>query len=393
MNHSLYVHIPFCKHRCHYCDFNTYAGKESLIPGYIDALVREIRIASDYLPGKPIHSIYFGGGTPSLILLEQFEELLETIDRGFTLTQDVEISIEVNPGTITLSYLDSLRKMGVNRISIGVQSTNPFDLSRLDRIHDSNDILEGVRFARKARFDNINLDLIFNQPWQDLPSWENSLSRAIDLAPEHFSVYALIIEPGTALNDWYSKGLIGQQDQDLEAEMYEITMEMLDRAGYGHYEISNWAKLRANRDFRCRHNSQYWYNLPYIGVGAGAHGYLGGIRTENESQIEDYIIRMRHDGLAALSFPETPATILTSGIDLATQMKDFMWLGLRLINEGVTEYRFRKAYGCSMRKVFDAEISALLDQGLVIWSKERGGTLKLTKRGVMLANQVFIQFV
>jgi oxygen-independent coproporphyrinogen III oxidase len=393
MNHSLYVHIPFCKHRCHYCDFNTYAGKESLIPEYVDALVREIRIASDYLPETSTHSIYFGGGTPSLLSLAQYEKLVEVIDQGYKLTHDVEISIEVNPGTITSSYLDGLRKMGFNRISIGVQSTNPFDLNRLDRIHNSNDILEGFRFARQARFDNINLDLIFNQPWQDLPSWENSLSRAINLEPEHFSVYALIIEPGTVLNDWYQNGLIAKQDQDLEAEMYERTMEMLDRAGYAHYEISNWAKLCTDRDFRCRHNLQYWYNLPYVGIGAGAHGYIGNIRTENESHIEEYITRMSNDGLDGLSFPETPVTILTSRIDLATQMKDFMWLGLRLVNEGVTENRFHKTYGYSMRKIFDEEISALLDKDLVGWSEEQDGTLKLSKRGVMLANQVFMEFV
>jgi oxygen-independent coproporphyrinogen III oxidase len=393
MNHSLYVHIPFCKHRCHYCDFNTYAGKESSIPGYVDALIQEIRIVDIYLPKKPVHSIYFGGGTPSLISVAQYEKLIEAIDQGFTLTHDVEISIEVNPGTLTLSYLDGLRKVGFNRISIGVQSTNPLDLTRLDRIHDINDILEGVKFARQVGFGNINLDLIFNQPWQDLPSWKNSLSRSIDLAPEHFSVYALIIEPGTALNDWYNRGLITPQDQDLEAEMYERTMEMLDRAGYVHYEISNWAKLSTDRDFRCRHNLQYWYNLPYVGIGAGAHGYLGHIRTENESQIEDYISRMGHGGLDTLSFPKTPATILTSEIALATQMKDFMWLGLRLVNEGVSQDRFLKTYGYSMREVFDREISALLDLGLVRWSEEQGGNLVLSKRGVMLANQVFMQFV
>jgi oxygen-independent coproporphyrinogen III oxidase len=243
MNHSLYVHIPFCKHRCHYCDFNTYAGKESLIPDYVDALIRELRIANVYLSEEPVHSIYFGGGTPSLVEIEQYGKILKAIDQSFTLTDKIEISIEVNPGTLTRSYLDCLQKLGFNRISVGVQSTNPFDLTRLDRIHNINDILEGVRFARQVGFSNINLDLIFNLPWQDLSSWERSLSRAIDLAPEHFSVYALIIEPGTPLFDWYSKGLIAQQDQDLEAEMFETTMEMLNRAGYVHYEISNWAKL------------------------------------------------------------------------------------------------------------------------------------------------------
>jgi oxygen-independent coproporphyrinogen III oxidase len=393
MNHSLYVHIPFCKHRCHYCDFNTYAGKESLIPGYVDALIQELRIASVYLAEEPVHSIYFGGGTPSLVAIKHYEELFKAIDQSFTLTDEIEISIEVNPGTLTRSYLDSLQKLGFNRISIGVQSTNSFDLTRLDRIHNINDILEGVRFARQMGFSNINLDLIFNLPWQDLSSWEQSLSRAIDLAPEHFSVYALIIEPGTPLFDWYSRGLIAQQDQDLEAEMFETTMEMLDSAGYVHYEISNWAKLNPNRDFRCWHNLQYWYNLPYVGVGAGAHGYLGGVRTENELQIEEYISRIRCKNLDSLSFPQTPATLLTSEIDLATQMKDFMWLGLRLVNEGVSEDRFHKIYGCSMREIFDAEISGLLDLGLVRWSEERGGTLILSKRGVMLANQVFMAFI
>ena len=393
MNYSLYVHIPFCKHRCHYCDFNTYAGKESLIPGYVDALIAEIRIVNNYFNDINLHTIYFGGGTPSLISQSEYQKLFECINAKFSLTSDCEISLEANPGTISWPYLVNLRSIGFTRVSFGVQSTNSIDLPRLDRIHNIDDILKAMRWARRAGFENINLDLIFNLPWQNLSSWQSSLTRALELKPEHFSLYSLIIEPGTLFYNWYKRGLIASQDNDLEADMYEFAMEKLKDAGYVHYEISNWSKADPVEDFRCRHNLQYWMNQPYIGIGAGAHGYLGNIRTENVPGIEPYIERLATINTFSGDFPETPATINTLKVDRLTQMKDFMWLGLRLIHEGVSIDRFQQTFGCSAHEAFGNEIRELLGLGLVEWVGVEQSNLRLTQKGILLANQVFMRYV
>ncbi|MDF1520217.1 MAG: radical SAM family heme chaperone HemW [Brevefilum sp.] len=393
MDHSLYIHIPFCRHRCHYCDFNTSTGQSGLIPAYIEALIKELRIVSLAKPNIPIHSIYFGGGTPSLIPASMYEKILNAIKAGFKLSSDCEISLEANPGTLNQEYLTGLYGLGFNRISIGVQSLDPFDLVRLDRIHSIWDVLESVRYARFAGFDNINLDLIFGLPWQDLETWRKTLLRAIDLSPEHFSIYSLIIEPGTPLFNWYQKGLIKQQDQDLEADMYELTIDTLKGSNYGHYEISNWAKKDQNRDFRCRHNLQYWLGYPYLGIGAGAHGFSNGFRTINTLTIHDYIERMSQENHMPVPFPGTPAQISMDAIDLKTQMSDFMMVGLRLVKEGVSERRFSKLFGRSMTEIFSQEIIRLIDQGLIEWSEGEERKLHLTRRGIFLANRVFMAFV
>jgi len=289
--------------------------------------------------------------------------------------------------------LIGLRELGFNRISIGVQSTNPQDLKRLDRIHDNNDVLKSISNARKAGFENINLDLIFGLPWQSLRSWQESLRRALDLQPDHLSIYSLIIESDTVLYDWYQKGRIAVQDQDLEADMYELTMAMLEEHGFIHYETSNWAKADPNIDFRCKHNLQYWLNLPYLGFGAGAHGYPNHERTENIQGIEDYIKRIQTGKHSRYIFPNSPAIIFSNRVDIQTQMKDFMLLGLRLISEGVSEERFRHDFGVSMKDVFNEDIQHLIGQDLIYWADAGRNQLRLTKRGVMLANQVFMTFV
>ncbi len=391
MKYSLYFHIPFCQHRCHYCDFITFTGKESSIPAYIDALIEEFRIVLSDKPEMKVHSVYLGGGTPSIIPLSLHEKLFTELNESGMLTKDCEISLEANPGTLSLDFLEGLREIGINRISIGVQSTDSFDLSRLDRIHTIDDVLNSFRNARKAGFDNINLDMIFALPWQSFSGWENSLSRAIDLHPEHFSLYSLIVEPGTQLFDWYQRGLIKTQDQDLEGDMFERAMEMLERAGYRHYEISNWAKRDNKQDYRCRHNLQYWLNQPYLGFGAGAHGYAESLRTVNVRTISEYISRINLSGNSQRNFPVSPGNVTTTNIDEETQMKDFMMLGLRLVREGVSCERFESWYGKAMTDVFSREINSLLDRGLAEWVRD--GHLRLTKRGVMLANLAFMEFV
>ncbi|MDY6846501.1 MAG: radical SAM family heme chaperone HemW [Chloroflexota bacterium] len=393
MNHSLYIHMPFCRHRCHYCDFNTYVGKSALIPAYVDALIKELRIVNRTKQGIPVHTIYFGGGTPSLIPISSYNKIMNAIETNFTLTSDCEISLEANPGTLTLDYLSGLLSLGFNRISIGVQSMDPFDLIRLDRSHSVWDVLESVYHARLAGFGNINLDLIFGLPWQDLETWEKTLSRAIALSPEHFSIYSLIVEPGTPLFAWYQKGLIKRQDQDLEADMYEMALAMLNDAGFDHYEISNWTKNSVTRDTRCRHNLQYWLGYPYLGIGAGAHGFSKGYRTVNVATIQDYIQKLNQNNSPALTFPATPSQIGIEKIDFDTQMSDFMMVGLRLVKEGVSEERFELLFGKSMSEIFKDEISTLIKRGLIEWSVGDERKLHLTKRGMFVANQVFMAFV
>lgn len=393
MIYSAYVHIPFCTHRCNYCDFNTFAGMEKVIPDYVSALVEEIRIVGREKTNISLHSIYFGGGTPSLISIDLYERILSTYRKEFDLREDCEITIEANPGTLTFNYLRGLRNLGVNRLSIGVQSTDTFDLIRLDRSHNINDILNSVRFARKAGFNNINLDMIFSLPWQNLSGWEYSLSRAITLKPEHFSLYSLIVEPGTLLYRWYQKGLITLQDQDLEGDMYQRAIDMLMDSGYEHYEISNWAKKTPNHNLQSRHNKQYWYNLPYIGFGAGAHGYAEDIRTVNVGKIPEYIQRIKQTKKMDLTFPTSPATISATRVERLTKMKDFMMLGLRLVKKGVSLERFQKLYGMSMIDVFGDEIKSLLDQKIIEWVGQDKNQLRLSRRGVMVANQAFMEFV
>ena len=239
---SIYIHIPFCKHRCAYCDFNTYAGQEDSIPAYVKALINEIEFVGHRAKQMTIHTVFFGGGTPSLLSALQFDSILKALHSAFTLTADAEISIEANPGTISPEKLTAIREAGINRISFGVQSANTEELRMLERIHDFFTVIEAVSTARKAGFDNLNLDLIYGLPEQTIASWQTTLQRIVDLHPEHISAYALTLEHGTPFGRWSSKGLLPLPDPDLAAEMYEYAEDFLESNGYVHYEISNWAK-------------------------------------------------------------------------------------------------------------------------------------------------------
>jgi len=228
---SLYFHIPFCIHRCAYCDFNTYAGQEPLIPAYVEALCREIKIVAFSAPERlSAHTIFFGGGTPSLLSADQFESILKTVQDSFNLTPDVEISLEANPGTLTLDFLRDLRTLGFNRISLGVQSVHADELHQLERIHDTFDVIEAVTWARRAGFDNLNLDLIFGLPEQPLDRWQATVNFILGLHPEHLSLYALTVEHGTPFGRWAQRGLLSMPDPDTAADMYEWAGEALEAA-------------------------------------------------------------------------------------------------------------------------------------------------------------------
>lgn len=407
-----------------------------MIPAYVEALTREIDFVGNNLRttqpttelqnySTTVHTIFFGGGTPSLFSPQQFESVFESIRDNFDLTEEAEITIEANPGTISYENLLELRRIGINRISYGVQSASAEELRMLERVHNFFDVIEAVASARKAGFDNVNLDLIYGLPGQTLSTWQTTVRRILDLHPEHISAYALTLEHGTPFGRWASRGLLPLPDPDLAAEMYEWASETFDLSGYMQYEISNWARANAegrrqndeyksanssfympHSSFTCRHNLQYWRGLPYLAFGAGAHGYAHGYRYSNVLRIKTYVDRFANPQItkssnlqiATYHFPLTPATVNHHKQTLQDDMSEFMMTGLRLTQEGVGEENFQVRFGRSMYDVYGKEIDELLKLGLIENPSphgrgERGEGIRLSKHGRLLGNQVFVRFV
>jgi oxygen-independent coproporphyrinogen III oxidase len=388
---SVYIHIPFCIHRCAYCDFNTYAGIEASIPAYVEALRAEIKsLGCSAGVRLPVHSIFFGGGTPSLLQPGELESILYALDGSFDLHPEIEKTIEANPGTVSFDYQKNLIQMGFNRLSLGMQSAHPNDLRVLERNHDLLEVVKAVQSARKAGFSNINLDLIFGIPGQTMESWSGSISMALSLLPEHLSLYALTLEHGTPMAHWVERGLLPSPDTDLAADMYDLACEKLDAAGFEQYEISNWARRDYKNNIKvCQHNLQYWRLLPYIGIGAGAHGFIDGVRTVGVLSPAAYIKRLKKPDCST-SFPVTPATISIHKITPEEEMGEFMMMGLRLVHEGISAATFEKRFGLSLEAVYLDEIKKFTGNGLLCWDQN---TLKLTSRGRLLGNQVFQAFI
>lgn len=396
IDHALYFHIPFCRHRCAYCDFNTYAGQDELIPAYVDALCREIEIVGQAAPENiEASTIFFGGGTPSLLSVSHFSSIFEAIRQNFNLRSDAEISLEANPGTLTERYLEGLYALGFNRLSLGVQSAHPDELRMLERNHSYGDVVSAALAARKAGFDNLSFDLIYGLPEQRLDRWQATLKLILGLRPDHLSLYALTIEEGTPFGRWAERGMLPMPDPDLAAEMYEWASEFLSANDFQQYEISNWAKSKQE----CQHNLQYWRNRPYLGFGAGAHGYAAGMRYANILRIPNYIDRLSQEK-EALRFPLSPVAVSKEAIALAQEMQEHLLMGLRLTNEGVSAEAFRARYGRSLEDVFSKEIDELIELGLLEWVNkktsevlETSEVLRLTPRARILGNQVFLRFV
>jgi oxygen-independent coproporphyrinogen-3 oxidase len=417
--HSVYIHIPFCQKRCSYCDFNTFAGRESIIPAYINALQKEIEfLGSRIKEAFPVHTIYFGGGTPSLLSPDQFSKILTTLKNIFILGKTTEITLEANPGTVTLPNLRELSAIGFNRLSLGMQSSRPRELVLLGRQHDFLDVINTVGWARQAGFNNLSIDLIFGIPGQTVEDWEETLRGAIDLSPDHFSLYGLTIEPDTMIHNWYIKGLIPPQNPDLGASMYELADNLLEDSGYQNYEISNWAKRNIDQipndvgeiksipkiqsteqqcsefpdlQFSCLHNLQYWRNLPYLGFGAGAHGFANGYRTVNVLDPQDFILATEIiSEMNGKTFPQGLATSEITLIDRETEIQEYMIMGLRLTVEGVSDIAFQARFGNSIREQFGNKIQKIIDWGLLEWED---GCLRLTSRGRLLGNRVFLEFM
>lgn len=382
---SLYLHIPFCRHRCAYCDFNTYTGLDDLKEAYAQALSAEVsQVAAAAGEGPlPLHTIFFGGGTPSRMSPATLARVLQSVRNHFNLLPDAEISLEANPGTVDDAYLGALRALGVNRLSFGMQSANRAELTFLEREHDFPDVVDAVAMARTAGFDDVSLDLIYGLPEQSLAAWEHTLRAALQLDPDHLSLYCLTIEQGTPMHRWLQQGRIQVPDPDLAADQYELACALLDDR-WDHYEISNWARP----GHACQHNLTYWRNGEYLGLGAGAHGHAAGYRYRVVKQPRVYLRRLREG--QPDRFPLSAAVAEAHRLDEREAMADTMIMQLRLLKEGVHQVAFRRRFGRDVRDVFGGTVNQLLEWDLL---QETEGRFLLTRRGWFLSNQVFYRFM
>lgn len=376
---ALYVHIPFCTAKCGYCDFNSYANHEHLIPSYTQTLLRDARLWREATAGRRVESVFFGGGTPSLNPVDEMQAVLGGLRLSFDIAPDAEVSLEANPGSLSTEYLRGLRTIGFNRLSIGVQSFDDEELVALDRIHTGDDARRAYQSARDAGFANVNLDFIYGLPEQPLTAWQPTLEEALALAPEHLSLYALTVEAGTPLARDIDRGRTAAPDPDMQAEQYEWTQDRLSIAGYGHYEISNWARP----GYECRHNLVYWTNREYLGLGAGAHSFLNGVRFST------VLLPNRYQELVDESAEAADGTMRhvagAEAITPALGMADTMILGLRL-TDGIHTREFEQRHGRDVADVYGDVVDEFVGYGLL----ERTMThLRLTRRGRLLSNELF----
>lgn len=388
---ALYLHIPFCHAKCHYCDFNSYAGMLGLREQYVAALREEILLAGQRARGadtEPVacHTIFFGGGTPSLLTPEQIGALLAAARSAFVVAPDAEVTMEANPGALEYERLDEVRRVGVNRLSMGAQSFDPALLRWMGRIHSPEEIETALRAGRAAGFEHINLDFIFALPGQTQEVWADTLERAIALNPDHLSLYNLIVEEGTPLYGWVERGKVREVDEDSAADMYEYAQRRLADAEYEHYEISNWARP----GHACQHNLTYWRNGSWIGLGAGGASFFAGHRFTNARPIREYITRVR----AAVAQGERealPAAAIVEDETIARdlEMAETAMLGLRLA-EGVSLSAFRERYGADFWPTFDERLRDIRSLGLL---DEVDGRVRLTARGRMVGNEVFARLL
>lgn len=382
---AYYLHIPFCSTKCTYCAFNTYTHLENLIEPFVNALAREIEIVAASKPDLPVSTVFFGGGTPSLLTPEQFEQILLALRDNYRIEQDAEITLEANPNDLDREYLTALRRIGLNRISIGMQTANANELELFKRRHDNDAVVRAVSAARAAGFDNLNLDLIYGFPHQTLASWETSLRQMLALQPEHVSLYALGLEDGTPMKAWVERGRLPEPDDDLAADMYELASDVLSAHGYEQYEISNWA--RPGR--QCRHNLQYWHNDDYVGVGPGAHGWAGGVRYSTVLSPQRYI-KLLTEAHGEYQYPRTPSTAEAVLVDRAGEISESLIMGMRLTREGISRAGFLERFGVDLLDVHGATIRHYAEHGLLSVDDER---VRLTDAGRLLSNVVFREFV
>jgi len=376
MGAGLYIHFPFCRRKCLYCDFHSAAGREAWMGPYIDALCAEARRISPALKGVAIDTVYMGGGTPTLFPPEAISQVLTACRDSFCILPKAEISIEANPATVDMSSLSGLREIGVNRLSIGAQSFSDSLLETLGRVHQSKDIYNAVRGAAEAGFNNISIDLIYGIPGQTLADWEDTLRESLTLPITHISAYALKIEEGTPFYTQYQSGELTLPGDEIELAMQDAAIDRLAQAGLARYEVSNYARP----GYACRHNLHYWRYDEYPALGSGACGRLGPARYTGTHDIAAYI-QLSKAGLPAFSEKE----VLSPEI----QIREAIMMGLRL-TEGIKYGDFRERFGVDLKERYEDAIRGLCDSGLGI--SDEGG-FRLTKRGMDLMNQALILFM
>ena len=378
---SLYLHIPFCHTRCYYCDFNTYAGILPMRSAYVRALLTEIELAGKMArhedgSRRRSRTIFFGGGTPSLLTVEQMTSLLTACFAAFAVDPDAEITMEANPGTLTQEQLVGLRAAGVNRLSMGAQSFDAELLQALGRIHTPEEITQAVLYAREAGFTSINVDFMFGLPGQTMRQWRETLEQALELRPEHLSLYSLIVEEGTPFHTWAQEGRITPGDEDLCADMYEYADQRLKEAGYINYEISNWS-LPGHHS---RHNLTYWQNLPYIGMGAGAYSSFAGRRFSDEREPAAYIKQLK-----AKHIPEAESEV----VEREQAMSETAFLALRTAM-GLHLPTFEQRFGEPFAQFVGNRLRVVEEAGLLEYEDD---WLRLSTRGRLLGNEVFMRLL
>ena len=386
---SIYLHIPFCVRKCRYCDFLSFPAKEREIEKYHMLLIREIEALTPFYKDHEVVSVFIGGGTPSLLPEGKIEELLALLYSSFTFAEPAEITIEMNPGTVTEEKLLSYKEAGINRLSIGLQSAQDDELRLLGRIHDYRTFLNTYELARKVGYHNINIDLMSALPGQTAHSYLDTLCRVMSLFPEHISAYSLILEEGT----WFyeHKEELAFPDEEQDRLLYELTEKTLSRGGYQRYEISNYAK----KGFECIHNQVYWKRGDYVGFGLGAASFVENVRWHNPEEPAVYEQRLN-------AFPDDTSPISEYIVSHAAigediqylsveeQMEEYMFLGLRLM-KGVSKKEFTRQFGCSMESVYGEIMEKLQKDGLI--QSPEADRISLTPYGIDISNYVMAQFM
>jgi oxygen-independent coproporphyrinogen-3 oxidase len=373
---AAYIHIPFCEHICHYCDFNKVFMKGQPVDEYLDALEQEINLTLKESPTSGLQSIFVGGGTPTALSESQLARLCEIIQTNLPYNGQTEFTFEANPGDLSEGKLEVLYKAGVNRLSFGVQTFNDQLLEKIGRSHRAKDVFRSVEAAKKMGFENISLDLIYSLPGQTVEDFLETLSTAFSLDVVHYSAYSLIIEPKTVFYNLMRKGKLPVPGEDLEAKMYELVMNEMAANGFHQYEISNFAK----EGFESKHNLTYWNNDFYYGFGAGAHSYVNGIRKANYGPLKKYMEPILNGDLPTMEEHQVTRT---------DRLEEEMFLGLRK-SDGIKVAQFMKKFGDSPYSIFQKEISELTELGLL---KANENEIALTRKGRLLGNEVFEKFI
>lgn len=373
---ALYIHIPFCQSKCYYCDFSSYADKEYLVDKYIKYLKKELDMYIEKLNDYSIKTIFIGGGTPSIINPEYIKDVLDYINNKFNTNFLSEITIEANPKTITEDKLKVYRAIGINRISLGLQSMDNKLLKKIGRIHTKEDFIKTYSLIRKYGYNNINVDIMFNLPDQTIDDVLKTLEEVVELGVEHISFYSMKLEENTPFYHQYEKGKLNLPNEEDERDMYHKAIDFLEKNGYKHYEISNFSK----EDYQCTHNLFYWQLRPYVGVGLSAHSNIFDKRYGNHIDFEKYFNSIDNN-----QFPICEQEYISTDV----KRSEYMILGLRLIN-GVNKEEFKKIFNKDLEEIWSKEIEKLENQKLI---KVNNKNIKLTRKGLDLSNRVFVEFM